>query len=461
MKIVSLSCLACFAAATALGAPTDLPPQAQQNWPQWRGPLANGVAPLGNPPTQWNETTNVRWKVKIPGESTATPIVWGDQIFLITAIKTDRTAELPPPAADAPKPRYNIHRPSNFYQFVVMSLDRKTGKTRWQQVAKEEVPHEGHHPDGSYASASPMTDGKQIYVSFGSRGVYCYDLEGQQKWSRDLGRMTIFNSFGEGSSPVAHGDSVIVNWDHQAGSFITRLDAATGETRWKVDRDENTTWATPLVVEANAGTQIIVHGAKRVRGYDFKTGDLLWACGGQALSAIPCPVSDGKLAFAMTGFMGNALYAIPLDSSGDITQLDDKIAWKRKQPGTPYVPSPLLYGDLLYFTGSNKGIMTCLDAKTGEPVIERQRLQGIENIYASPVGAADRVYFTSREGNTVVIQRGAVEKSESATDAEASRPKPVILAVNRLDDRFEASPAIAGNEIFLRGKEYLYCISSD
>jgi outer membrane protein assembly factor BamB len=445
MNKLALAGIVFLATATARGADLNLPAPQLQNWGQWRGPLANGIAPLANPPTNWDENTNVKWKVKIPGKSTATPIVWGDQVILVTAIPTDREIELPPPPAEAPKNPFNIRRPKNFHQFAVMSVDRRTGQTRWQQIAKEEVPHEGHHPDGSFASASPVTDGKQIYVSFGSRGVYCYDLEGNQKWSRDLGKMMIYNFFGEGCSPVVHGDSVIFNWDHQAGSFITSLDAKTGETKWKVDRDENTSWATPLVVEYNGRTQVIVNGTKRVRSYDLKTGEVIWECGGQVLAAIPCPVSDGQIAFAMTGYTGNALFAIPLDSTGDITDTD-KIAWKRKDPGTPYVPSPLLYGDLLYFTASNRGLLSCLNAKTGEPVIDRKRLEGIANVYASPVGAADRIYLTSREGNTLVIKRGG--------DLE-------ILATNKLDDRFDASAAIVGNQIILRGIENLYCISAE
>jgi outer membrane protein assembly factor BamB len=190
---------------------------------------------------------------------------------------------------------------------------------------------------------------------------------------------------------------------------------------------------------------VIANGTKRVRSYDLATGDVIWQCGGQVLAAIPCPVSDGKLVFAMTGYTGNALYAIPLDSTGDITDTD-KIAWKRKEPGTPYVPSPLLYGELLYFTASNRGLLSCLNAETGEPLIDRKRLEGMANIYASPVAAADRIYITSREGNTVVIKRGSELE---------------ILATNKLDDRFDASAAIVGDQIILRGKENLYCISQE
>jgi outer membrane protein assembly factor BamB len=426
----------------AMAADVEVSTTVAQNWHQWRGPLATGVAPLGNPPTTWDENNHIRWKVKIPGESTATPIVWADQIFLTAAIKTDREVELPPPPEDAPKNPFNIQRPKNVYQFVVMAVDRRTGETRWQQLAKEEVPHEGHHADASFASSSPMTDGKHLFVNFGSRGVYCYDLAGNQKWTRDLGKMQIFNYFGEGTSPVVHSDALVLNWDHQGGSFITVLDAITGETRWKVDREENSSWATPLVIDHNGRTQVIVSGSKRVRSYDLKTGEVIWECGGQVLACIPCPVSDGKLVFAMTGYTGNALYAIPLDSTGDITD-SDKIAWNRKEPGTPYVPSPLLYGEQLCFTGSNKGIYSVLDAKTGEPLIDRKRVEGISNIYASPVGAADRIYLTSREGTTVVLKRGGEYE---------------ILATNKLDDRFDASAAIVGNQFLLRGREFLYCV---
>ncbi len=474
MSRAAIGLVVLILAAAAHAAPRELPAEYERNWPQWRGPLANGVAPQANPPVEWSEQSNVRWKVKVPGDSTATPIIWGDQVFLVSAIKTDREGQpepAPAPATD-PKPDaaadsgkkkpglmlrgFNVEKPKHFYQFAVICVDRRTGKTLWQQVAKEAVPHEGHHPDGSFAPASPTTDGRNLYVSFGSRGVYCYDLNGRQKWSRDLGRMVIMNTFGEGCSPVVWGDSVVINWDHQGGSFIVCLDAETGQTRWKVDREEMSTWATPLILDYDGRTQVVVHGSRRVRSYDLKTGELIWACGGQGPSAIPCPVSDGKRVYLMTGFIINTLAAIPLDSQGDITETKEKLAWKRNT-GTPYVPSPLLYGDLLYFTAGNKGILSCLNATTGEPLIDKQRLQGIENVYASPVGAANRVYITSREGTTVVIERGGFDKSESA---EPGKAKAVILSTNKLDDRFDASPALIGDAIYLRGREHLYCIGT-
>jgi outer membrane protein assembly factor BamB len=217
------------------------------------------------------------------------------------------------------------------------------------------------------------------------------------------------------------------------------------------------------VVDYQGRKQVIVSGLKRVRSYDLKTGEVIWACAGLTPSAIPSPVSDGKNVYCMSGFMGNALYAFPLDSVGDMTEADRKneakIAWKRRQPGTPYVPSPLLDGELLYFTASNKGILSCLNAQTGEPLVDRQRLTGIENIYASPVAAGDKIYLTSREGNTLVLKRGEIEKG--AEGADSDKGKVVIMATNKLDDRFDSSAAIVGDAIYLRGRESLYCISAE
>jgi outer membrane protein assembly factor BamB len=419
------------------------------NWHQWRGPLANGTSPTADPPLKWDETTNIRWKAALPGQGSSTPIIWGDNVFLQAAIETDRTIELPPepekevkppPTGTPPMPR-KPPRPDHVHQFVVMCMDRNTGALRWQHVATEEVPHEGHHRDHGYASFSPTTDGRYLYVSFGSRGIYCYDFDGRQLWKRDLGDMETYAAFGEGTSPVIYGDSLIVNWDHQGDSFLTVLDPRSGETRWKVDREPVTSCATPLVVEYAGRTQVIVNASNRTRSYDLKTGEVIWECGGQVAAAIPCPVTYEGLVYCMTGFRGSALYAIPLDAKGDITDTD-KIAWHKNQ-GTPYVPSPLLYGDLLYFTGSNGSALTCLDAKTGEAVIERQRLPGLSNIYGSPVGAAERVYITGRDGTTLVLKHGRTLE---------------VLATNKLDDGIDASAALAGKQLFLRSPAHLYCI---
>jgi outer membrane protein assembly factor BamB len=440
MKMLKLLLISVSLGSTSLRA-GDAPGDKLDNWHQWRGPLANGVAPHGKPPLKWDAMTNVKWKVPLPGRGSATPIVWKDQIFVLTAIDTGRAAD---PSA-LPKPVPGLKKmtkpPTSLHQFVVLCFDRNTGKRIWQQIAAEQVPHEGHHPTHSYVGASPTTDGHYLYVSFGSRGIYCYDLAGKLQWQRDLGLMQTRLGWGEGISPVVHGDTLIMNWDQEVGSFIVALDARTGKTRWQMDRDELTGWSTPTLVEHNGRTQVIVNATKRVRSYDLATGKLIWECGGQTANAIPSPVVRDGVVYCVSGYTGTSAMALPLDATGDITDTA-KIIW-RHSGGTPYVPSPLLYGDRLYFTQSNNAILTSLDIKTGKPVIDRVRLPGINSVYASPVAAADRLYFVGRDGTTLVLKHS--DKLE-------------VLASNRLDDPIDASPAVVGKQLFLRGEKNLYCI---
>jgi outer membrane protein assembly factor BamB len=293
----SLIASAFFAVVTAVVA-ADFPSECQDQWHQWRGPLANGTSPHGDPPVQWSETSHVKWKVPIPGEGSATPIVWGNQVFIVTAVRTDRMADVSPNSEREPPGGYKTSRPKNFYRFEVLSLDRRTGKLLWQRTATEAVPHEGRHDTNTYASASPSTDGVRLYVSFGSQGIYCYNLQGNLLWKRDLGRMVTRSGWGEGSSPTLYGDSLVVNWDHEEKSFLTVLGAKTGQPRWKVDREEISSWATPLVTPHGGGVQIVVNATKRTRGYDLATGKVLWQCGGQTVNVIPSPIRFDDLAIA-------------------------------------------------------------------------------------------------------------------------------------------------------------------
>ncbi|MEK6258267.1 MAG: PQQ-binding-like beta-propeller repeat protein [Planctomycetota bacterium] len=421
----------------------DFSKERLHNWHQWRGPEASGVAPHGDPPVEWDQSRNVKWKVEIPGQGKSTPIVWENRIFVTTAVNTGKVVEGVPKPEDQPQRQFGIKFPNTLFRFVVLCLDRETGKTLWEQTAVEELPHEGHHGDNSHASASPTTDGQFVYVSFGSRGVYCYDLHGQQKWQKKLGNVSTRLSFGEASSPVVHGDVVLLIRDNETDSRILALDAKTGETRWEVPREESSAWATPLVVEHGGHTQVITNASRRVRSYDIADGKILWECGGQVGNVTPSPVLFGEQVICMSGYRGSAALSLPLKATGDITG-SDLIAWKFDRD-TPYVPSPLLYGDLLYFNKLNNGILTLLDARTGKPILESTRLQGLSNVYASPVGAADRVYFVGRDGTTVVLKRSATLE---------------ILATNRLDDLIDASPAIAGKQFFLRGQKHLYCLQS-
>jgi outer membrane protein assembly factor BamB len=333
--------------------------------------------------------------------------------------------------------------PGDILDFTVISYDRKNGKIQWKRSPRRRQPHEGTHKDGSWASNSPVTDGELIWAYFGSNGLYCLDMEGNLKWKKDLGDMQTKLGFGEGSSPALHGDTLVITWDHEGQSFIIALDKMTGEQLWKADRDEMTTWATPLVVENNGQAQVITNGTSRIRSYDLRTGDLLWESSGMTQNVIPSPVFGDGLVFLASGFRGNALQAIRLASAkGDVSGTD-AIAWTYDRDA-PYVPTPLLYKGLLYFLKTNSNILSCLDAQTGKVHYSKQRLDGINGVYASPTAVGDRVYILGRDGTAVVLRPG---------------PEFEVLAVNELDDGFDASPALAGSEIFLRGRKHLYCIS--
>jgi outer membrane protein assembly factor BamB len=427
------------------------------NWHQWRGPLATGTAPQGNPPVEWSDTKNVRWKVEIPGKGSASPIVWNDRVFVLTAVPTGKAGEKQAAAAGQKSDQKaeqggnrrrgggfgQAAQPTEIYQFLVLCINRRTGNELWRQTAVEEVPHEPGHQTNTFASGSPVTDGEFLYASFGSYGIFCYDLDGKQKWKQDLGDMRTRNGFGEGASPTLYKDTLIIPWDHEGQSFMAALDAKTGDLRWKTEHDEVTTWVTPLVVEHQGRTQVITNGTKRARSYDLATGSLIWECGGQVTNPIACPLTLDGLAVVMTGYQGYAVYAIPLDSTGDITDTD-KIAWKRTDTG-PYISSPVLIDGLIYVTKSRDAVLSILEAKTGNPLVHQKRLPGLGVLYASPVAAAGRLYYTDRNGTTVVIKQG--------TDAE-------VLATNHLGEGVDASPAVAGNQMFLRGEKHLFCLEA-
>jgi len=413
----------------------------EKYWPQWRGPEATGVAPLANPPLQWSEGKNIRWKIEISGKGNSSPIVWGDRIYLTTAIATDKAVA--PATPESGDPRRRGIAPTNVQKFVLLALSRRDGKIIWQQTAIEALPHEGTHSDGTWVSNSPITDGEHIFADFGSRGIYCYNMSGKLQWKKDLGDMTTRNGFGEGSSPALHGNTLVVNWDNENGSFIVALDKRNGKELWRVNREEPTTWATPLVVLHEGKPQVIVNATNRVRSYDLATGKLIWENAGTTANAIPSPVAAEGMVYVTAGFRGSALYAIRLaEAKGDLSN-SAAVVWKHDQD-TPYVPSPLLYDGKLYFLKVNTGILSCFNAKTGEPHYSRQRLESIANIYASPVGAAERVYLVGRDGTTMVIKNSASFE---------------LLATNKLDDGIDASPALVDNEMYLRGKKFLYCIA--
>ncbi len=409
------------------------------NWPQWRGLYNTGAVAGGNTPVEFSETKNVKWKTEIPGKGHATPIIWGNQIFVQTAVATDKKVEKP--AAGAPS-QMAPNQTDLIHQFKVISVDKNSGKILWQTIVKEEMPLERTHELGSWASNSPVTDGENIYAFFGSRGLYCLDFKGNIKWERDFGQMEIVANFGEGSSPALSKDKVFIQWDHQQKSYLYALDKKTGKDTWTGEREEITSWATPLVVEVNGKTQLITSATNKVRGYDADNGTVIWECTGLTRNVIPNPMYADGILFIMSGFRGNALKAIDLAKAKDVINGTPAILWEYNQD-TPYTPSPVLMDGKLYFLKGNNGVMTCLDAKDGKVMYSNQKLDGITNIFSSPTGNKDKIYVAGT--NVVNVIKAGPEFS--------------ILAKNSLDDTFHASPVVVGNDLFLRGFKYLYCIS--
>ena len=412
-------------------------PAAERFWPQWRGPHATGVAPHAKPPLEWSETKNVRWKIEIPGRGSSSPIVWGNQIFLTTAVPAGVSL------AESHQPRGGV-TPRVPHRFIVMAIDRATGKVLWERVAKEEAPHEASHQDnGTWAASSAVTDGEHVIASFESRGIFAYDLKGNPVWQVDFGDKQMRNEFGEGSTPALHGNHLVVVWDHLGGSFIAALDKRTGKELWRQKRDEIDTWATPLVVDHGGRRQVIVPGMNRLRSYDLQSGAVVWHTAGLTMNPIPSPVAGDGMVFATSGFRGNSLKAIRLAGAKDDITGTPAVAWTLDRD-TPYVPSPLLYNGVLYILKTNNGLLSAFDAKSGTPHYQLQRLDKAPNVFASPVGAAERVYIAGRDGTTVVLRHGRTFD---------------VLAENTLDDGFDASPALVDDQIFLRGYKYLYAIA--
>jgi outer membrane protein assembly factor BamB len=287
-----------------------------------------------------------------------------------------------------------------------------------------------------------LTDGERVLAYFGSQGLYCLNLDGEVQWKKQLGAMRTKHGHGEGSSPVLHGETLVINWDHEGRSFVVALDKRTGSERWRVPRDEVTSWATPIAVEREGVVQVIVAGTSRVRGYHLETGEVIWECGGLAANIVASPVAGDGMAFVGSSYEKRVLLAIRLDGArGDITG-SERVPWTRRRT-TPYVPSPLLHDGALYFLAHYQGVLTRVDAKTGRDRPGPVRLQGIRNVYASPVAASGRVYVTDLNGSTLVLSHADT---------------PQALALNRLDDSFSASAVLAGRQIFLRGEKSLYAI---
>ncbi len=386
----------------------------------------------------WSEKQNVKWKVEIPGKGHSSPIVWNDRVFVTTAIPADDNVS----SATADTVQGQPMVPSTAVQrFALLCLDRGSGALLWQRILNEVIPREGTHAFSSWASNSPVTDGERVYAFFGSRGLYCVDWQGDVQWERQIGEQRTLFGFGEASSPLLAGSSIIVNWDHEDSSFVMALDKRTGEEQWRTHRDEATSWSTPLTAEVDGAVQVITSARSGLRAYDLGSGELVWRMSGFRGSTTATAIVDGGLVYVTSSYEDRAVFAVKLEGAkGDIAD-SEQLAWKVKL-STPWVASPLLHGERLYVVKDDKGLFYSLDAATGRQLNTLQRLPGITGIYSSPVAAGDRVYFVGRNGASAVVR---------ADDFET-------LAENQLDDDFSASPAIAGDELFLRGHRYLYCV---
>jgi outer membrane protein assembly factor BamB len=436
---MSMTAVAALVAVLPLSPrPLAQAPEAHRYWHQWRGPHANGVSLTANPPLEWSETKNVRWKVEIPGRGSSTPVVWNDRLFLTTAVPVGVAGDM------QHAPRGGLQQ-RGVHRFVVMAIDRATGRTIWERTAAEQEPHEaGHFENSTWASGSPITDGQSIFAYFESFGLYAYDMNGKLLWQKDLGDKRMRNQFGEGSTPTLYGDTLVIVWDHLNGkSFIAAFDKRDGRELWRADREEIDTWATPLVLEVNGRPQAIVPAMRRIRGYDLETGAVVWDGDGLTMNSIPSPVYDEELVYLMSGFQGNDLRAVRIAEARGNIDGTSAVAWSFDRD-TPYVPSPILSDGILYFLKTNSGILSAFDAKSGKPHYQNQRLDGLPNVFSSPVGSRGRIYFTGREGSTLVIRSG---------------PTFEVLSRNTLEDGFDASPALVDNELFLRGYKHLYSIA--
>jgi outer membrane protein assembly factor BamB len=421
------------------------------DWPSFRGPAAAGVADGQRLPDAWDASAgaNIRWKTAIPGLAHSSPIVWGGRIFVTTAISGLGNATFKPGLygdGTASEDR-SAHR------WQVLAVDRNSGEILWAQTAYEGAPKEKRHVKSTYASSSPATNGRVVVALFGSQGLYAYDFSGKLLWKKDLGRIDAgaYNApdyeWGTASSPILYDNSVIVQCDQQKNSFLIAVDADTGETLWKNERDELPSWASPNVFTAKQRHELVTNAPNQIRGYDPKTGKELWRLGGSSKITAPTPVFTKDLMYVASGRRPEApIFAIRPGASGDITlgpgQTRNKsVAWHYQQRGS-YMPTPLIYGGLLYVLG-NAGIFDCYDAASGEEIYrERIPHQG-SGFSGSPVAADGKIYLPSEDGDIFVVRAGR---------------KFQLLGRNPMGEALMATPALSGGVMYVRAEKHLFAI---
>jgi len=424
---------------------------AGQNWPSFRGPGASGVADGNKLPVAWDVSkgSNIAWTTPIPGLAHSSPIVWGDRIFVTTAVSSR-------PDAGFKRGLYGEGTASDdrsVQEWKLLCLKSKTGAMVWERLAYKGVPKEKRHMKATYANATPATDGEVVVAFFGSQGLYAYDLDGKPLWSKDLGRLNVGAydapeyEWGTASSPILYRGLVIVQCDQQKGSFLTALDRKTGETVWKTERDELPSWGTPTIYPGKDRVELVTNASNFIRGYDPMSGKELWRLGGSSKITAPTPIYSGDLILVASGRRPEApIFAIRAGATGDITLREQQtqnnsVVWSKTQRG-PYMPTPLFYREMLYVLG-NAGILDCYDFKTGNEIY-RQRIpnQG-SGFSASPVASDGRIYLASEDGDIVVVNAGA---------------RFEVLKTNSMDEPVMATPAISDGMLIVRTEHHVYGI---
>jgi len=429
---------------------------ADDEWPRFRG--SNGGVAADHPslPDQWGPAQNIVWKIDVPGRSWSSPVIWGDHVFVTTAINTLETESLLPVASYVSRSNggtmtfMDVSKPSAPHRWVLYDVDLKTGRIRWERVAHTGVPAKSRHLKNSYAAETPVTDGERVYVYFGDVGLFAYDMDGKPLWSRSMDALEMQTGFGHAASPVVDDSRVYIVNDNEEQSFIAAYDKRTGAQVWRVDRKEASSWTTPLVWKNELRTEIVTAATGGVRSYDVN-GGLLWQFTGMSTFAVPSPLASGGLLYVMSGYTASALrpaYAIRAGATGDISLKPDQtssefIVWADRTLGT-FHASPLVYRGCYYIL-HDRGFLTCNDPGTGKPIYPRQRISSDTATFtASPWAYNGKVFALSEDGDTFVFQSG---------------PEFKVLGKNSLNEMALATPAVAGGSLIIRTASKLYRIS--
>jgi outer membrane protein assembly factor BamB len=416
------------------------------NWAQWRGPGSQGVSSESNLPTAWSTTKNIKWKLPIAGRGHSSPIVWENRVFVTTSIEGPAI-----PGAQAVKHIINqqeVRLPDTVgadhsYTLKLFCIGVESGNVLWEKTVYEGRMFDDRQRRNTYASSTPVTDGRYVYAFFGAEGLYCYDFDGKLVWKIPLAGLAKMG-YGEGTSPVLFENLVILQLDSELGekSYISAFDKTTGKEVWKTSRKNRATWSTPILVKTKKRVELIASGAESVIAYDPATGKELWRSDGLVSHAIPTPLAGDDMVFVYAGSHDKKGYAVRLGGSGDISK-SDQILW-RYHKGTAYVASGVLYDGNVYVL-TDGGILTCLDARTGEVKYEGGRVPVSTTFFASPVAFDGKILLTSEDGDTFVIKAG--QKHE-------------LLETNHVGEPVYASPAISNGKIFIRGEQSLFCIGT-